>query len=183
MQIDVLTFGDEFGMARCTIRSWRWGDETALVRHANNRKVWQNLRDRFPHPYTKGDAQRYLQIMVEAVPETNFVIALDNELVGAVGFALGHDIERIGAEVGYWLGEDVWGRGIATAAVRTITRHAFATFPLERLFAVPFVTNAASLRVLEKAGYTREGILRRSALKDGRVLDQAMYSITRPEVL
>ena len=94
------------------------------------------------------------------------------------------DVERIGAEVGYWLGRAFWGRGIATAALRLLTAHAFAADPeLRRLWAVPFVTNVASARVLEKAGYTREGTLRQSAIKDGRVLDQFMYAILRDEAL
>ncbi len=93
------------------------------------------------------------------------------------------DVERIGAEVGYWLGRAFWNRGVATAALRLLTAHAFAADPeLRRLWAVPFVTNIASARVLEKAGYTREGTLRQSAIKDGRVLDQWMYAILRTDI-
>src|SRR5689334_9587161 len=95
-----------------------------------------------------------------------------------VWLGLQSDVERIGAEVGYWLGREFWGRGIATTALRLLTAHAFRTQPeLRRLYAVPYATNAASARVLEKAGYVREGTLRQSAIKDGQVLDQWMYSI------
>jgi RimJ/RimL family protein N-acetyltransferase len=91
----------------------------------------------------------------------------------------GDDIERIGAEIGYWLGEAYWGRGIMTDVVRLTTDYAFTELGLERVFAVPFTTNVASCRVLEKAGYLREGTLRRSAIKDGRILDQFIYAKVR----
>src|SRR6185369_13745408 len=113
-------------------------------------------------------------------PQTYFAIELDGEPVGGIGYTLQSDVERIGAEIGYWLGAAVWGRGIATAAVRALSRHAFAAHPeLQRLYAVPYTTNPASARVLEKAGYVREGTLRRSAIKDGQVLDQWMYAFVR----
>ena len=91
----------------------------------------------------------------------------------------GADVERTSAEIGYWLGEGVWGRGIASAAVRAVSEHAFAAYGLTRLFAVPYARNAASARVLEKAGYVLEGRLRRSAIKDGVVLDQLLYALVR----
>ena len=88
----------------------------------------------------------------------------------------------MGAEIGYWLGHAFWGRGIATESVRAVTRHAFATWPdLRRVFALPFAPNVASARVLAKAGYRLEGVLRQSAIKDGRILDQRLFSILRVE--
>ena len=99
----------------CKVRSWRLEDAESIVRHANNRKIWLNVRDRFPHPYTDTDAQNYLKHVVSTQPEINFAIDLVDEAVGGVGFVLGTDVERHSAEVGYWLGESVWGRGIPTA--------------------------------------------------------------------
>jgi RimJ/RimL family protein N-acetyltransferase len=163
----------------CTVRSWVWDDLDALVRHANNRAVWINLRDRFPHPYTRADGEAWLRHVLESRPETNFAIEAGGEAVGGICLVLGNDVERCSAEVGYWLGEAVWGRGIATAALRAVADHAFAAFGLTRVFALPFAGNLASRRVLEKAGFTQEGVLRRSAVKDGRVTDQVLYALTR----
>ena len=160
----------------CKVRSWSLEDAETIVRHANNRKIWLNLRDRFPHPYTDRDAQIYLKQVVSTQPETNFAIDLDGAAVGGVGFVLGADVERVSAEVGYWLGESVWGRGIATAALKGSIRYAMAEYGLRRVFAVPFSENAASIRVLEKAGFVREGLMRHSAVKDGRILDQVLYA-------
>jgi ribosomal-protein-alanine N-acetyltransferase len=110
---------------------------------------------------------------------TSYAIEVDGEAVGGIGLAIGADVHRLGAEIGYWLGEAVWGRGIATAVVRTLTPWAFATFGLERIFAGVFSSNPASMRVLEKCGYVREGVLRRAVIKDGRMLDQVLYAVTR----
>lgn len=166
----------------CTLRPWRDGDQHDLVRHANNRQVWLNLRDRFPHPYTLPDAEAFLARVQAQDPLTVFAIAVEDRPVGGIGLVLGDDVERISAEIGYWLGEEYWGRGIATAAVRALTRQAFATFELNRLFAVPYADNAAPIRVLVKAGYRREGTLLASAIKDGQIRDQELYAITRQEV-
>ena len=162
----------------CRLRSWRPGDVEALVRHANSRAVSRQLRDRFPHPYTLADATAWVRYAAAQQPETDFAIDVDGEAVGNIGFVLHDDVERCSAEIGYWLGEAVWGRGIATAAVRAATAHAFATYGLTRVYALPFARNCASRRVLEKAGYGLEGVLRRAAIKDGDLLDQALYAIT-----
>jgi RimJ/RimL family protein N-acetyltransferase len=164
----------------CDVRSWRPGDAAALAEHANNRTVWLNLRDRFPHPYTRHDARAFLASVVGARPETHFAIETDGAAVGGIGFRIQTDVERIGAELGYWLGEAYWGRGIATAAVRAVTEHAMRAHGLVRVFALPFAHNRASARVLEKAGFTLEGIMRSSAVKDGRVVDQLLYARIRP---
>jgi [ribosomal protein S5]-alanine N-acetyltransferase len=163
----------------CDVRSWRPGDAASLVEHANNRKIWLNLRDRFPHPYTARDARAFLKSVLAARPETNFAIDVDGAAVGGIAFHVQSDVERIGAELGYWLGEKFWGRGIATAAVRAVTEHALATHALHRVFALPFAHNRASARVLEKAGFTLEGVLRSSVIKDGHVLDQLLYGRIR----
>jgi ribosomal-protein-alanine N-acetyltransferase len=167
-------------LARCTVRSWRAGDVPSLVRYADNRNVWINLRDRFPHPYTRAHGQRFVRAARGASPETAFAIEVDGEAVGGIGFVLQGDVERVSSEVGYWVGEPFWGRGIATEALRAVTRFAIEQHGLTRMFAVPFAYNAASCRVLEKAGYTLEARLRRSAIKDGTVVDQLQYAFAAP---
>lgn len=164
---------------QCTIRSWQWGDEFSLVRYANNRKVWRNLRDRFPHPYTLSDAERWLSWAQETVPETNFAIAVDGAAMGGIGFSLQEDVYHRSAEIGYWLGEEFWGRGIATEAVRAVTAYAFDKYDLCRMYAGVLEWNPASMRVLEKAGYVCEGRLRRSITKDAETIDQVLYAIVR----
>jgi ribosomal-protein-alanine N-acetyltransferase len=163
----------------CVVRSFRPEDAPSLALHANNRAVWLQLRDRFPHPYTLRDAELFIGEALAAKPETVFAIAVDDEAVGAVGVTPGTDVERVSAEIGYWLGEAHWGRGIATAALRAVTRHAFETFEFQRIFALPFAENSASKRVLEKAGYVPEGMLYHSSVKDGKLKDQFVYAFYR----
>jgi [ribosomal protein S5]-alanine N-acetyltransferase len=169
----------ELTTSRCTLRSWQWSDLESLVHHANNRKIWINVRDRFPFPYTKDDAERWLAFARSSHPDTNFAIVVERKAVGGIGFALQEDVHRCSAEVGYWLGEEFWGRGITTAALQAITEYAFANFQICRLYASVFEWNQASCRVLEKAGFVCEGILKRSAVKDGKTIDQFLYATTR----
>ena len=166
-------------LATCTVRSWEWRDRDAIVRHANNRNVWINLRDRFPHPYTANDARRWLESVVGRDPETNFAITVADEVVGGIGFTVQDDVARHSAEIGYWLGEEFWGRGIATDALIAVTDYAFANYDLCRLYAHVFEWNQASARVLEKAGYVFEGRLRKSVTKEGKTIDQLMYAMVR----
>jgi len=160
----------------CEIRSWRSSDLQSLVKYANNRNIWINLRDRFPHPYTTRDGAAFLKHTRQQRPETALAIAVNGEAAGGIGFQLQGDVERVSAEIGYWLGEPFWGRGIATEALVALTEHAIAAHGLTRIYAVPFAWNRASCRVLEKAGYVLEGRLRRSAVKDGTVTDQLQYA-------
>jgi RimJ/RimL family protein N-acetyltransferase len=162
----------------CVLRSWKLGDEVSLARNANDRGIWLNLRDRFPHPYTRQDAEKWIQFALAQSPETSFAIDVQGQAVGGIGLELHKDIERCSAEVGYWLGRAWWGQGITTAALRQLTGFALPAFSLTRLVAIPFADNTASIRVLEKAGYRYEGCLRRSAVKDGVVKDQLVYAVT-----
>jgi [ribosomal protein S5]-alanine N-acetyltransferase len=164
------------------LRAWRPSDRDALAALADDRRIWLNLRDVFPHPYGVDDADRFIGLALRMTPPTYFAVEAGGRLAGGIGYILRGDVERISAEVGYWLGVPFWGRGIATRAVRLVTREAFAgQGELRRLYALPFATNAASARVLEKAGYRREALLRESAVKDGVVLDQWLYAILRSE--
>lgn len=169
----------ELELATCTVRNWERRDRDAIVRHANNRNVSINLRDRFPYPYTINDARTWLDIVVGIKPETNFAIDVAGEAVGGIGFTLQPDVGHRSAEIGYWLGEEFWGRGITTDALRAVTDYAFARFDVCRIFAHVFEWNGASARVLEKAGYTLEGRLRKSVTKNGQTIDQLMYAVIR----
>jgi len=165
------------------VRDWRPEDAEDLAGQANDRRVWAGLRDAFPHPYTVEDGRQFIAKAMAMSPVTYFAIEVSESLAGGIGYTLHSDVERVGAEVGYWLGVEFWGRGIATAALRVLTRYAFKTHPdLRRLFAVPYASNPGSARVLAKAGYRCEGTLRQSAIKDGQVLDQWMYAVLRDEV-
>ena len=162
---------------RCTVRPWGAGDGEALVRHADNAAVARHLRDRFPHPYTMADARAFLSsLRADEQGTRNLAIDVEGEAVGGIGFSRGDDIERYSAEIGYWLGERYWSRGIATEALLLVTEGLFERGNLLRLFAVPFADNTASVRVLEKAGYTREALLRWSAVKHGAPRDQLLYA-------
>ena len=161
------------------VRSWRRDDLKSLVRHANNAKIAANLRDQFPHPYTRRDGIDFLEYAQTQEPECSFAIEVDGEAAGGVGFLMGRDIARISAEMGYWLSEEFWGRGIATRAVRGMSDWAFDNYRLTRVFAMAFAHNAASIRVLEKAGFVREGLMRKSAIKNGAILDQILFAKIR----
>ena len=174
----VLATGASMNLAlkNCVVRPWRSSDLDTLVKYANNRRIWLNLRDRFPHPYTTRDGRAFLQHVQQQLPLTTFAVAVDGAAAGGIGFQLQADVERVSAEIGYWLGEPFWGRGIITEALAAVTAHAVATHGLTRVYAMPFAWNTASCRVLEKAGYVLEGRLRNSAIKDGRLTDQLQYA-------
>jgi ribosomal-protein-alanine N-acetyltransferase len=162
-------------------RTWRSRDVESLVHYANNKNIWMNLKDRFPHPYTASDAEDWIGMNHVLVgPPVNFAIELQGEAIGGVGLELLEDVLEQTANVGYWLAEPFWGRGIATAALEFITGYAFETFPLNRLQAGVFDWNPASARVLEKVGYVAEGRLRRAVVKDGRTGDLLLFGRTRP---
>jgi [ribosomal protein S5]-alanine N-acetyltransferase len=165
---------------RLTVRFWRRSDAAAVARHANNRLISCNLRDGFPFPYMLKDARRFIDLAQSMQPQTYLCIATpQDEAIGSIGFVLQKDIERFSAEIGYWLSQEYWGRGIVSEALDAVTRYAMETHHLIRVYATPFSHNVASCRVLEKCGYVLEGCLRRSAVKDGQVVDKMMYALTR----
>jgi ribosomal-protein-alanine N-acetyltransferase len=166
----------EIDCGNCKLRSWRLEDVESLVSHANNRKIWLHLRDQFPHPYTQADAQNWIHTALTTRPETSFAIDVGGKAVGGIGFRLQTDVERFSAEVGYWLGEKFWGQGICTAALKAATKYAIEAYGLNRIFALPFEGNSASVHVLKKVGYRRECQLRKSAYKNGQFSDQVLYA-------
>ena len=166
-------------LERCIIRPWRLDDAESLVRHANNRKIWIALRDIFPHPYGIDDAHTFLRSVTNSEPVTLFCIDVGSAAIGGIGIRIGVDVHRHTAELGYWLGEEFWRRGIMTQAVAAFTDFCFEDFQLRRIYAEPFSNNRASARVLEKAGFTFEGRLKNNVLKDGEVLDSLLYARTK----
>jgi RimJ/RimL family protein N-acetyltransferase len=170
----------ELVLSRCTLRPWRAGDEASLERHANNRNVSRNLRDRFPFPYTAAEAKEWIAFTVGQTPTRHFAIVVEGAAVGGISLEPREGERRRSAEVGYWLGEPFWGRGIATEALRAITGYGFATFDIHRLEAGVFGWNGASARVLEKAGYLLEGRAREAIIKDGQITDRLLYGLLRP---
>jgi [ribosomal protein S5]-alanine N-acetyltransferase len=171
--------GMEIVLSRCRLRPFREGDQASIVRYANNRRVWLNLRDAFPHPYTRSDSDAWVRRVAGHAPPTQFGIEVAGEVVGGIGLTLQEDVHRRSAEIGYWLGEPFWGRGLMSEVVPAFTAYAIATFDVRRLYATVFEWNHASARVLEKSGYVLEGRLRKSVVKDGHTIDQLLFAYVR----
>jgi ribosomal-protein-alanine N-acetyltransferase len=158
------------------LRPWRGGDLRELIRLADDHEVWRNLGDRFPHPYSRRDAERWLSEGSKSRTEATLAIEADGAFAGGMGFKFFADpIYRRTSEVGYWLGREHWGRGIMTRALRAAVPWAFERWDLLRMEAGVFETNPASGRVLEKAGFHLEARLERSVIKEGVVLDRLLY--------
>ena len=141
----------------CVLRNWQDEDAPALAEGANNRKVWLHLRDIMPHPYSLEDAESYLRQLSQNPDKLTFCIEIDGRVAGAIGLNLQSDVHRLTAELGYWLAEPFWGRGVMTAAVKAFVAYSFETLPLQRIFASAYANNPASVRVLEKAGFPIRG--------------------------
>lgn len=167
-------------LSRCFVRRWAATDLEALVTHANNRNVSVHLRDRFPFPYRAEHGRKFLDGIVGQASPLVWAIEVNGEASGGIGLELHTDVERVSAEIGYWLGEPAWGRGIVTEVLQAVTAEAFKRFEITRIYALPFADNRASVRVLEKAGYVIEGHLRQSAIKDGKIRDQLLYAAYKP---
>jgi RimJ/RimL family protein N-acetyltransferase len=162
------------------LRRWLEGDEESLQKHADNPNISTFLMDRFPYPYTIQDAISWVTFMQQQQPLTSFAIIINGQACGGIGVDLMDDVSRKTAEIGYWLGEPYWNRGIITEAVRILTDYAFKNLDIIRLQAGVFSKNSPSMRVLEKAGYVKEGILRNAVIKNGEVMDKHMYAILKP---
>lgn len=166
-------------MLQVHLRPWRQQDASSLAFLANNFRIADNLRDVFPHPYGLDDARRFISMVQDHAPNRILAIEVDGELVGGIGLHPQSDISRMNAELGYWLGEPYWGQGIGTQAVRQMVAHGFATLPIDRIFAIPFGSNRASQRVLEKAGFVLEGRFAGTLVKNGRREDELVYAVRK----
>ncbi|MCP3100455.1 GNAT family N-acetyltransferase [Myxococcus sp. K15C18031901] len=167
-----------------TLRPWRASDVSALVVHANDRRISQNLRDRFPHPYGRTDAESWVEFASSLPPpHRHLAICVEDEAIGSIGIDAFEDVHRRTGELGYWIGAACWGRGYATEAVVAMTTYGFETLEFARIQAAVFEWNPASTRVLSKAGYRFEGTLRSHVVKDGRLGDALLYAAIRAEHL
>jgi len=164
------------------LREWRLSDAESLAENANNINIWNNMRDGLPHPYSKEDGKQFIEkAMSLPKPATLLTIAVEGKAVGSIGIVLHSDVERISAEMGYFIGENYWNRGIMTEAVKQMVAYAFANFPLRKIYATPFDFNIASHKVLQKAGFEREAILKQAAIKNGKIVDMHYYSLIKQD--
>lgn len=154
-------------------------DAAAIATLGNNAKIAGNMRDVFPHPYLLDNAVAFVNNVKDINPNRVFAITVDGEYAGTCGVFPKDDVYRMNAEIGYWLGEPFWGKGIATQAVKLLVDYSFKNFELNRLYASVFAPNTASQKVLLKAGFTYEGTQRQSVYKNGQYLDELFYSLLR----
>lgn len=162
------------------LRPWQPGDIDTLVEIANNENIARFMADVFPHPYTKKDGEAFLQMTLHHNPLHIFAIEVEGKAAGGIGIHPQEGIMRKNAELGYWLAEPYWGRGIVTNAVKEMVDYAFDTFDINRVFARPFGTNTASQKVLEKAGFVLEARLEKTIIKNNEMLDELIYAVRRP---
>ena len=166
----------------CKIRKWKLSDAKDLAMALSNRKILDNLRDGLPYPYTEQDGLDYISSMISADENEAFAITVDDKAVGSIGIFRQENIHRQTAELGYYIAENYWGKGIMTEAVTQICEYVFDKSDIIRIYAEPFAYNKASCRVLEKAGFQYEGTLRSNAVKNGKVIDMKMYSLLKTEI-
>lgn len=164
-----------------SLRKWRITDAPALAEAANDHRIYQNLRDALPNPYTLADARDYIESCLVSSDALRLfrAIVVDGRAVGSIGVFVGTDVYCKTAELGYWLAAPLWGQGITTGAVEQICREAFETMGIVRIFAEPFARNIGSRRVLEKNGFVLEGVMKKGAYKEGEYLDWCMYALVK----
>ena len=150
-------------------------DKMQMAKLLNNKKILNNLRNHIPYPYTEKDAETFIESVKNDPQQQVFSIYFEGNFCGIISLIFQNDIYENTDELGYWLGETYWGKGIAGEAVSQITRIGFEDFRLRRIFAKTFENNLASMSVLEKNGYKREGILKKAILKNGKILDEYVY--------
>ena len=160
------------------IRKWELSDAKELAVALSNKKIQDNLRDGLPYPYTEQNGAEYISMVLSADENAIFAFAItaDSKVIGSIGVFRQENIHRQTAELGYYIAEEYWGRGIMTEAVKQICEYVFDRSDIIRIYAEPFAYNAASCRVLEKAGFQYEGTLRNNAVKNGKVIDMKMYA-------
>ena len=169
---------------KCRIRKWELSDAKDLAAALSNKKVQDNLRDGLPYPYTEQDGKEFISAMLSADENETFAFAImvDDKVVGSIGIFRQGNIHSQTAELGYYIAEEYWGKGIMTEAVKQICEYVFAKSDIIRIYAEPFAYNIASCRVLEKVGFQYEGTLRSNAVKNGKVIDMEMYSLLKAEI-
>ena len=163
------------------IRSFISEHAESISKYANNKKIADNLRDIFPFPYTLQDATDWIELATSSEPSAHFAIEFKNECIGGIGLTLMEDIFSHSAEIGYWLGEPFWGKGIISECINPVLNYAFSNLGLERVFALTYTSNAGSMRVLEKNNFTLEGTFKKGAYKDGIFYDVIQYAILKED--
>ncbi len=163
-----------------TLRKWTANDLDTLVKYANNFEIAKNLTNQFPHPYTRESGEGFIAMTLQHEPTRIFCIDVNGEPIGAIGIHPQQDIFCKNAELGYWLAEPFWGKGIMVNAVLQMLKYGFANFDITRIFARPFHTNLGSQRVLEKAGFVLEAKFEKTIFKNGLYLDEWIYAVKRP---
>jgi RimJ/RimL family protein N-acetyltransferase len=159
-----------------TLRHWQKKDRFILAALANNIRIWNNVRDRLPHPYTIQHAGAFIKYCRKQDPSPVLAIEVEGQLAGCIGLELQDDISRISAELGYWIGEPYWGRGVATEAVKQMMEYIFEAFPvLSRIYAKVFEYNKASMNVLERNGFHLESVQKKSAIKNNEIIDEYVW--------
>ena len=153
-------------------------DAGNLAQMLNNQNILNNLRDGLAYPYTEKDAEEYIEAMLSSDRTKTFAFAItvNDKVVGSIGVFRCDNIHFRTAEMGYYIGEPYWGKGLGTSAVKQVCSYIFQNTDIIRIFAEPFAYNTASCRILEKAGFQFEGILRSNAVKNGKIIDMKMYS-------
>jgi len=164
----------QFHLAKCILRPWQMGDAKSLAKYANNKKIAGNLRDGFPYPYTLHDARTWLEF---ALGNQNllFAIEVDSKAVGGIGLIYKTDVYKKSAEIGYWLGEAYWSKGIMTESINVLVKHTFANTEIIRIYAGVFENNIASARVLTKCGFYLESVHHQAILKNGKIMNELIY--------
>jgi RimJ/RimL family protein N-acetyltransferase len=152
-------------------------DATQMALLANNPKIWANVRDIFPQPYRLEDAENFIQLIDNEIPQTTFGIYLENTLIGVCGLTVQKDIHRFNAEIGYWLGEPYWNRGITSKVVKKMVEYGFSSLGLHRIYAGVFEYNLPSMKVLEKVGFSLESIHKEALYKNGKFYDEYLYAL------
>lgn len=172
-------FFPKFVVMNIELRRWNTSDVDVLASIANNYNIAKYLTDVFPHPYTREHAKNFIELVGKETPQKVFAIAVDQNPVGAIGVFPQQDIMRLNAEMGYWIAEDFWGKGIVSKVIPIVVEYAFSTFDIKRIYARPFGNNMASQRVLEKSGFTLEARIQKNIIKFGEVQDELIYAYRR----
>lgn len=161
------------------LRNWHENDLSSLVKYANNPLIAANLTDKFPHPYTEENGKAFISFATQYDTHHIFAIDINGEACGGIGIHPQSDIQRLNAELGYWLAEPFWGHGIISKAIPMVLDFAFREMPITRIFARPFARNIASQKVLEKNGFVLEARIEKSLIKNGVLEDELIYAIRK----
>jgi RimJ/RimL family protein N-acetyltransferase len=161
------------------LRPWQQNDVDSLAEYANNFNIAKNLTNAFPHPYTIDDARKFIEMVSQHNPVQVFTIEINEKASGGIGLFPQTDIMCKNAELGYWLAEPFWGKGIISKAILQMLDYGFNTFDINRIYARPFGTNIASQKALEKAGFVLEARFEKTIFKNGEYLDEMVYAVRR----